>query len=180
MSVRDVQQAQPDPGLTVPEPNRGGVDRFTLGVALGVVILVAIGIAVAAIGVRGQGPPDMSTPEGVALAYELDIQRGEADRAWDLLASDAQHGTTRQEFLARAATVNRGGEVRFSVDNARVDGDTAHLDLVRVTPTPGFLGLGGGSYTSSSPVTLVRENGAWRISVPSQPYVVMQPAGTRP
>ena len=168
------------PGSVVSDGARGGVDRFTLGVGIGVVILVAIGIAVAAIGASVQPLPDLSTPEGVALTYELNIQRGEADRAWDLLASEAQHGTTRQEFLARAARVNSGVEVRFSVENVRVDGDTAHLNLVRVTPTPGFLGLGGGSYTSNSPVTLVRENGTWKISVPSEPYVIMQPAGTRP
>lgn len=164
----------------MPVATRGGVDRLTLSIGIGVLVLVAIGIAVAAIGARGQAPPDLSTPDGVALAYELDIQHGEADRAWELLTSEAQAGTTRQEFLARAASVNRGGEVRFSAENVRIDGDTAHMDLVRMTPSSGFLGLGAGTYTSRSPVTLIRENAAWRISVPSEPFVIMQPAGTRP
>ena len=175
-----MQTANGARSATVPHGNSLGLDRFTLSIGIGVVVLVMIGIVIAAVGARVQAPPDLSTPEGVALAYELDIQRGEADRAWGLLASEAQRGTTRQEFLARAATVNRGGEVRFSAENVRADGDTAHLDMVRVTPTSGFLGLGVGSYTTQNPVTLVRENGEWRISVPSEPYVVMQPAGTRP
>jgi hypothetical protein len=161
-------------------PATGGVHRLTLGIGLGLVLLVAIGIGVALIAGRVQTQPDLSTREGVTLAYELDIQRGEADAAWNLLTAEAQSGTTRQEFLARAAGLRRGGDVRFSVENVRIEGDTAHLDVVRVVSTSGFLGLGGGSFTTRSPVTLVRENNAWRISVPSDPYLVMQPAGTRP
>jgi hypothetical protein len=156
-----------------------GLDRLTLGVAVGVLLLVAIGIGVAALANRGQ-PVDLSTPDGVTLAYELNIQRGEADAAWNLLTTQAQAGTTRQEFLARAAGLRRGADVQLSVENVRVDGSTAHLDVVRVTSTPGFLGFGAGSYTSRSPVTLQRENDAWRISVPADAYVIMQPAGTRP
>ncbi len=157
-----------------------GVDRLTLGIGLGVLVLVAVGIAAAVIAARTQPAPDLDTPEGVTLSYELDLQRGEADAAWSLLSAEAQAGTTRQEFLARAAGVRRGGDVRISVDNVRVDTTTAHLDVVRVESTPGFLGLGSGSYTSRSPVTLTRENNGWRISVPADPYVIMQPAGTRP
>jgi hypothetical protein len=156
-----------------------GLDRLTIGIAAGVILLVAVGIAVAATGARIQAPPDLSAPEGVTLAYELDIQRGEADAAWQLLSSAAQAGTTRQEFLARAAGAARPGDARLSVENVRIDGDTAHLDVVRTTPSSGFLGFGAGSFTSRSPVTLVRENGAWRISVPSEPYVILRPAGSR-
>ena len=160
-------------------PATRGVDRLTLGIGLGVLLLVAIGIGVAVIAGRVQTPPDLTTPEGVTLAYELDIQRGEADAAWSLLTAEAQAGTTRQEFLARAAGLRRG-DVRFSVENVRIDGNTAHLDVVRVASTPGFLGLGAGTFSIRSPVTLARENNEWRISVPSEPYVIMQPAGTRP
>jgi hypothetical protein len=161
-------------------PADRGLDRLTLAIGLGVLLLVAIGIAVAIFTGRGQAPLDLSTPEGVTLAYETDIQRGEADAAWDLLTSEAQAGTTRQEFLARASGFGRGGDVRFSVENVRSDGTTAHLDLVRTESTRGFLGLGAGSFSNRSPVTLVRENGQWRISVPANPYVIMQPAGAHP
>jgi hypothetical protein len=174
------QTAEQPQTSTAPEPAASGPDRLATGIAAGVVLLVVIGIAVAAIAGRAQSQPDLTTPDGVALAYELDLQRGEADRAWDLLSSEAQAGTTRQEFLARAAGLGRGGEARFSIENVRVDGTTAYLDLVRTLPTPGFLGLGAGSMTISRPVTLVRENNQWRISVPSDPFVIMQPAGARP
>ena len=171
---------RPGTAPTEGPPLTRGIDRLTLGIGLGVVVLVVIGVAVAAISNRTQPLPPLTTPEGVTLAYELDIQRGEADRAWDMLSAEAQAGTTRQEFLARAANLGRGGDVRFSVENVRIDGATAYLDVVRTIPTPGFFGLGAGSITDRSPVTLVRENDAWRISVPSEPFVIMQPAGTRP
>ncbi len=167
-------------GQAAPEDRR--LDRLTLGIGLGVLLLIAIGIGAAVFAGRGQAPLDLSTPEGVTLAYETDIQRGEADAAWNLLASEAQAGITRQEFLVRAAGLRRGSDVGFSVENVRSDGSTTHLDLVRVESTRGFLGLGpgGGSFTSRSPVTLVRENNEWRISVPADAYVIMQPAGTHP
>lgn len=157
-----------------------GVDRLTLGVALTVLALVALGIGVAIVVGRVQPAPELSTPEGVALAYELTIQRGEPDAAWELLSSQARAATTRQEFVARASGLSGRGDVRLSVENVRIDGDTTHLDVVRTIPTSGFLGFGAGSFTTRSRITLVRERGEWRISVPSQPFVIMQPAGIRP
>jgi hypothetical protein len=164
----------------IAHPPASGVDRLTLGVALAVLVLVAIGIGVAIVVGRVQPAPDVSTPEGVTLAYELAIQRGEPDNAWDLLSSQAQAATTRQEFLARASGLSRRGDVRLSVENVRIDGDTTHLDVARTIPTSGFLGFGAGSFTTRSPVTLVHERDAWRISVPADPFVIMQPAGNRP
>jgi hypothetical protein len=155
-------------------------DRLTLGIVVGVLALVVIAIGVAATVGRSQPMVDLSTPGGVTLAYESAIQRGEADAAWDLLSTDAQAGTTRQEFLTRAAGMAPRTEVRVSIDNVRVNGDSAHLDVVRTTPRAGFFGLDAGSSSSRSPVTLVRQTDGWRISVPADPYVIRQPASERP
>jgi hypothetical protein len=160
-------------------PRAAGIDRFTWLVAVGSVALILVGVGLAMVLGRGEPAIDLDTPGGVTLAYELAIQRGEADAAWELLSSSARAGTTRQEFLARAAGIGRGADARFSVDNVRVSGDTAHLDLVRVVPSGGFLGLGAGTRTSRDPVTLQREAGQWRISVPPEPFLIMRPAGGR-
>jgi hypothetical protein len=157
-----------------------GIDRLTLGVAVCVLLLVAFGIGVAIVVGRVQPAPDLSTPEGVTLAYELAIQRGEPDAAWNRLSSETQKATTRQEFLARASGLSRRGDMRLSVENVRIDGDTTHLDVARTIPTSGVLGFGAGSSTTRNPVSLVRERGEWRISVPSEPFVIMQPAWNRP
>lgn len=177
MQTSVADNARTPPRLRLPT---AGVDRLTLGVAICVLVLVALGIGIAIVVGRVQPAPDLGTPEGVTLAYELAIQRGEPDAAWNLLSSEAQQATTRQEFLARASDSSRRGDVRLSVENVRIDGDTTHLDVVRTIPTSGLLGFGAGSFTIRHPVTLVRERGEWRISVPSEPFVIMRPAGSRP
>jgi hypothetical protein len=147
-------------------------------VALIAVALVIVGVAAAAVTGRGEPSIDLSSPGGVTLAFELAIQRGEGDVAWQLLAPAAQSGTTRQEFLARAASIGRGPNARFSVDNVRSSGDSAHLDLVRIIPTGGFFGLGAGTVTVRDPVTLERVDGEWRLTVPPEPYLIMRPSGS--
>jgi len=155
-----------------------GVDRLTWAVALTAVVLVVVGVTVAAVVGRGEPAINLSSPGGVTLAFELAIQNGEGDVAWLLLAPSAQAGTTRQEFLARAASINRGPNARFSVDNVRTSGDTAHLDLVRIIPTGGLVGLGAGTFTVREPVTLERVDGEWRLTVPPEPYLIMRPSGS--
>jgi hypothetical protein len=145
----------------VTAPPITGVDRFTLAIAAGAVALVLVGIATAVLVGHGEPAPDLATPTGVTLAYELALERGEGDAAWELLAAPARAGITRQEFLARAAGL--GGR---------------HLDLVRTTPTGGLLGLGAGTYTTRHPVTLELEEGAWRVSVPAEPWLIMRGPGS--
>jgi hypothetical protein len=50
----------------------------------------------------------------------------------------------------------------------------AYLDLVRTVPTGGVFGLGAGTATSRNPVTLDLEDGAWRVTVPAEPWVIMK------
>ncbi len=165
--------------LTQPT-ERASIDRLTVTVAACVLGVVALGIVVAIVIGRAQPTPDLSTPEGVTLAYERAVMRGEPDVAWNLLSAEAQAATTRQEFLARASALANRGDVRVAVEQVRTDGATTHLDVTRTIPTSGFLGFGAGSVTTRSSVTLVQEAGSWRISVPSDPFVIMQPAGGRP
>jgi hypothetical protein len=163
----------------VTAPPITGVDRFTLAIAAGAVALVLVGIATAVLVGHGEPAPDLATPTGVTLAYELALERGEGDAAWDLLAAPARAGITRQEFLARAAGLGgRGPGARLAVENVRVAGAVAHLDLVRTTPTGGLLGLGAGTYTTRHPVTLELEEGAWRVSVPAEPWLIMRGPGS--
>jgi hypothetical protein len=162
--------ARPPPDSETPAQ----MDRTTWAIVLGSLALAVVGIATAMLVNRGEPPLDLSTPGGVTLAYELAIQRGEADAAWEFLASSARAGTTRQEFLARAAGLGRGSDVRFSVENVRADATTAHLDLVRIVQVGSPVGLGAGTRTVRNPVTLVLEDGRWRISVPSEPFVILR------
>src|ERR671930_2101460 len=121
------------------------MDRFTFAVVGGVLALVAAGL-VTAVSLRGQvgSAPDLSTPAGVALAYAVAEQRGDAQAAWDLLAPSAQQRGDRERFLARAGHT-QPDNTYLSTDDERVDGDTASVTLVETYPGSGGL-LGCATY----------------------------------
>lgn len=151
------------------------MDRFTAAIVAGVLLLVVAGVGTALVLQGRETPPDLATPSGVALAYELALQRGKPDRAWDLLAASVQARAERDQFLLRAGTHYREDRMRLLVEDERIEGDTARVDLVQVYPSSGGpFGLGGGSYSTRQNVQLVREDGAWRISVPPDPWLVLE------
>jgi hypothetical protein len=148
------------------------MDRFTLAVVGGVLALVAAGLVTAAT-LRGQvsSAPDLSTPGGVALAYALAEQRGDAQTAWDLLASPTQQRADRDRFLARAGHT-QPDNTYLSIDDNRVDGDTASVTLVETYPGSGGI-FGRTSYTSRATVRLAREPAGWRITVPPDDFLLL-------
>ena len=148
------------------------MDRFTLAVVGGVLALVATGLVTAAT-LRGQigAQPDPGTPAGVVLAYALAEQRGDAQAAWDLLASPTQQRADRDRFLARAGHT-QPDNTYLSVDDNRVDGDTASVTLVETYPGSGGI-LGRTSYTSRATVRLAREPAGWRITVLPDDFLLL-------
>jgi hypothetical protein len=150
------------------------MDRFTFAVVGGVLALVAAGLVTAA-SLRGQlsSTPDLSTPGGVALAYAVAEQRGDAQAAWDLLAASAQQRGDRERFLARAGHT-QPDNTYLSTDDERVDGDTASVTLVETYPGSGGL-LGRSTSTSRATVRLVREPAGWRITVPPDDFLLLTP-----
>jgi len=151
------------------------VTRFTWAIVGGVVGLVALALVLAFLSPTREPTPDLSTPDGVTLAYALAVQRSDLDRAWELLAESAKGQTTKDRFIARVEGFRSGYQrARLSVEDVRVEGDTARVDLVRTYPSSGgLLGLGGAnSYSNRNTVRLSRENGQWRITTPPDPFVL--------
>src|SRR5690348_6216554 len=106
------------------------MDRFTLGVVGGVLALVAAGLIAAAVVAARSQPPDVSTPRGVVLTYAVAEQRGDADAAWNLLASTTQARGDRERFLARAG--NGADDTAYlTTEDERTDADGASVVLVR-------------------------------------------------
>ena len=146
------------------------MDRFTWGIVAGVLLLVAAGLATA-ITLQGRSTPtDLGTPEGVTLAYAQALQDGDGDRAWNLLAPEAQAQTTRTRFLT-IAPGGGGSQERLGVESPTYQGDEVAVVLVRT-----YSG-GGGLFPSSpssgrSTVRLKRDGTDWKILVPPDPYVL--------
>ncbi len=146
------------------------MDRFTIAVVGGVIGLVVAGLAAAAIMRGHSAPPDLSAPSGVVLAYGLAEQRGDAQAAWELLATSVQARNSHDEFLVRLG--HRGGDREYlTTEDERIDATGASVVLVRTSTASSGI-FGSGSYTNRSTVRLVREASGWRITIPPDPYVL--------
>jgi hypothetical protein len=152
------------------------MDRFTIGIAAGVLALVAAGLVVATT-VRGRSePPDLTTPSGVVLAYALAEQHGDAQAAWDLLAASAQSRADRDRFLAQAGRTDSAASNEYlTTEDERIDGDTASVVLARTYAGSGSL-FGDSRSTVRSTVRLTREPAGWRITIPPDAYNLVGPA----
>jgi hypothetical protein len=150
------------------------VDRFTWGIVVGAVLLVAVGLASVALLQRPAPPPDLTTPDGVVRAYVIALDAGHPEQAWDLLTTGARSGTTRDEFIRRATAEGRPRYGRVAIETTTVEGNTALVELSRTFGSGGGLfGDGGGSQRIT--VRLEREDGAWRIAVPPDSYLLDRP-----
>lgn len=147
-------------------------------VAAGVVGLVVVAVAVAALSRGRDVAPDLGTPEGVVLAYTQAEARGDGAAAWDLLAASAHARGNRDQFIARASS----SDSRMS-RNAYISTEAAHIEsggtdasVVLVRSIAGYGGLF--SSPSSSIRTTVRltlQDGVWRITVPPDDYSLIPP-----
>ncbi len=151
------------------------MDRFTVGIVAGVLLLVVAAIGAAFV-VRGRDtPPDLTTPSGVTLAFSEALRQGDAEAAWNLLAPSAQASTKRETFLVRAGTMRSSSNdrTRLLVEDEKIEGDTATVELARVyRGDGGFFSLGE-SYSTRSTVRLQRVDGSWRITVPAEPFLLL-------
>ena len=142
---------------------------------MGVLVLVGGSLALAVtVQTRAQAP-DLSTPDGVTLAYALALQSGDTDTAWNLLADSAKAQTSKDRFAARASSFRIGDRQRLSVEDVRIDGQSARVDLVRTFPSNGGVFFGSSAGPTRSTVRLTRESAGWRITTPPEPFMVFGP-----
>jgi hypothetical protein len=149
------------------------VDKFTVAIASGVVVLVAAGLVAAGV-LRSQSPPpDLSTPHGVVLAYALAEQRGDAATAWDLLATSTQSKADRDRFLARAGQAGYAERGPYlTTEDEQVNGDGASVALVHTYRGSGNI-FGNSGFSTRSTVRLKLEPAGWRITVPPDEYSLL-------
>jgi hypothetical protein len=148
-----------------------GADRFLLGIVAGAVLLIVASVMLVLV-VRQSPPPpppDPSSPVGVVQAYIEALRAGDLDRARGYLTVEARASAVARNWPTYPASVNEN--LRIVVEPVREDTSTAEVRvaLSRFSAQPGPFS----SSTSRSELTvrLIREDGAWRINQPLEPYV---------
>jgi hypothetical protein len=153
-----------------PRPS-GGQDRFLLAIVAGTVLLVVISILVVVLFGRDRPAPpaDPNSPTGVVQAYIESVRDGDMQRARSYLTRDARaqvEARDRQDIYRPS----RDDNVRLVVETISTTDTTAE---VKVTISRFYARSDPfSSNTSHRDVTvkLIREDGAWRISQPVEPY----------
>jgi len=149
-------------------------DRFLIGIVVGAVFLILFGVG--AVLLMGRIPraatADLGSPEGVVQAYVEAVRAGEPDRAYELLSRAAQASLPRQDYrqrFPRGQPSNRG-ESRVLIETKRAEADTAEVTVTVSRFTARSEPFSAGSSHRDVTVRLVREDGAWRIQQPPEPY----------
>ena len=164
MSQQKAPTAQP------PRP-AGGQDRFLLGIVAGTILLVVVSILVVFVFGRDRTPPpaDPNSPAGVVQAYIEAVRAGELERARGYLTREAR---AQAEARDRQNTFrpSRDDNVRIVVQTVSTTETSAE---VKVTISRFYARSDPFSSSTShydTSVRLVREDGAWRITQPIEPY----------
>lgn len=150
------------------------MDKLTIGVAAGVLVLVAAGLATASVLRAHSAPPDLTTPHGVVLAYAAAEDRADGVAAWNLLAMATQTRTDRDEYLARVGrSMPRGTGEYVTTEDEQITGNEASVVLVRAYPGSGSI-FGSQANASRATVRMIHEPDGWRITVPPDEYNLVQ------
>jgi hypothetical protein len=155
-------------------PRAPGADRFLIGIVVGAVALIVAGIL--AVVLVGRGGPsqafDPSSPAGTVQAYVEAIRAGDRDRAYAMLSRAAQTDTRGQSFRDRfpSPSDSRGRSNRVLIEPIGESGNAAEVRVTVSRFSARSDPFSTGAYHNETVVRLVREDGAWKIDRPIDPY----------
>jgi hypothetical protein len=165
-------QADAPPAPPIPPVNpAAGQDRFLLGIVVGTLLLVAIGVVVVFTFGRSRPvqPADPNSPAGVVHAYVEAIRAGDVDKARSYLTRQAQVDfDSRQRSSPLRPSPN--DRMRIVVETVATTDTTAE---VKVTISQFYANrdpFSSNTYHRDVIARLIREDGAWKLSVPPQAY----------
>ena len=121
-----------------------------------VLSLVVAALALVGCG-SGGGTSGASSPEKVTQAFWIASMTGNAATSWSLLSKELQSRLKTEGAWAKSGVTNSLGKGTIEVGKAKINGDTATVTMKVM--------LNGAEITSED-VTLVKENGAWKIQLP--------------
>ena len=161
---------QDAPAAEQPRPS-GGQDRFLLAIVAGTILLVLASIVVVFVFGRARTapPPDPNSPAGVVHAYVEAARAGDVERARSHLSRTARAEAESRD-RQNAYRPSRDDNIRIVVETVSMTETTAE---VKVTISRFYARSDPFSSSTShydTTVRLIREDGAWRISQPIEPY----------
>jgi len=157
-----------DTNTTATEPRGGSRSIWLAGAIVAIVLALVAAAALIVSGDREDAvyPPD--SPEAAFQGYAQAWDEGDTDTAWSVLTSSAQGRVSRRDF--REANTWRDEEgYRIWIDDRSGTDERAVLHLTIETIYDAGL-IGSGRYEESSRVTMVREDGEWKIDTPLVGY----------
>jgi hypothetical protein len=151
-------------------PEQGHSDRSTwlVGGVLGIVLVVVAVAAIVIVGAREDKEYAAGSPEAAFQAYVRAWDAGDTDAAWAMLTDEAQVRGSRSDF--RAANSWRENQAqRIWIDQRQGTDERAvlHLTIESIHDEGLF---GSGRDQDESRVTMVREDGDWKIATPLVGY----------
>jgi hypothetical protein len=165
MAQESSQPRPPAPAL--------GADRFLLAIVAGTIVLVVVAIlAVFLFGRWRTAPPaDPDSPAGVVQSYVEAVRSGEIERSRTLLTREARtQAEARDRQNAYPSSTPRTDNLRIVVQT--VSTTDTHAE-VKVTLSRFYARsdpFSSGTSRYDLTVRLIREDGAWRITQPIEPY----------
>jgi hypothetical protein len=135
-----------------------------------------IGLGILAVQLAGRNQParaaDPASPVGVVESYLEALRAGDTDRAYSYLSRSAQGSIPRDRYLERFPRFNPPSETstRMLIEPSSVEGDTATVKVTVSRFNSGGAPFSTNTYHQDYTIRLIREDGAWKIAQPVEPY----------
>jgi predicted lipid-binding transport protein (Tim44 family) len=103
----------------------------------------------------GSGGSTSETPQQVVQAFWTAALKGDADTSWNLFSKQMQTGLKNKAAWAQSVTKDPNASIK--IGKVSIKGDSATV-TVKI--------LSSGKEVMSTDVSLVKENGAWKVYLP--------------
>jgi hypothetical protein len=142
-------------------------DRFLIGIAVGVVILIGAAVAIVLLPSKKPSYQPDDTPEGVAHNYLLALDMGDYERAYGYLSPTLPGYPESVEVFTDdveeswSFQYDRDAEITLAVEAVRTTGDRSTVSIRRTVFYRGEL-FDSGQYSWTFEMTLRRQDGLWK------------------
>jgi hypothetical protein len=149
------------------------MDRFTLGVVIGVLTLAVGTLAVVTLNRANEPVPDLTTPDGTVRAYIAAVRDRRAGDAWRLLESpqavegtepSRRNGKTEADFQRDVNSMHRPSSRRIRIVDVSGNADRSTVEIEVLTSSDAPFLFDGGSRAHRVAFSLRQYGAEWRIT----------------